>query len=312
MGKIKKIIYSVILLMATSLLSSLSLNEKLVDNLYSHVSFLVSGEGPRNNNNTESLNSVSEYIKQEFIKSGYSAEFQEYEAGGKLFRNVICSYGNQDLPVIVLGAHYDVFGNFPGADDNASGIAGLIEIARITAENKPELNYRIEFTAYSTEEPPFFGTVNMGSAVHAGNLFKNNAKVKLAIVLEMIGYFSENENSQQYPAGIMKLFYPNKGNFIAVVGRPADKKYINSVKKTLKQKSTLSVKTLSAPSFVKGIDFSDHRNYWKYGYNAIMITDTAFFRNPNYHKKTDTIDTLDFNRMAEVVKGVYFSLLEIK
>ena len=279
--------------------------------LYNDVKKLTAISPPRNYYNINSLNKASDYIIKEFKKLSCKVSVQKFNIENNEYKNVIASFNEKAKKRIIIGAHYDVCGNQPGADDNASGVAGLLELARMMDKYKPELKYRIDFAAYSLEEPPFFGTDMMGSAVHAQSLHKNKADIKIMICLEMIGYFTEEEKSQEYPTILMKPFYPDKGNFIGLVGRTGRSRQLKKLKKHMKEGINIDVETLSAPSFLPGIDFSDHRNFWKYGYNAVMVTDTSFYRNKNYHEPTDTIDTLDFDKMSEVVRGVYMILLKL-
>ena len=158
---------------------------------------------------------------------------------------------------------------------------------------------------YTLEEPPHFRGPSMGSAVHAKYLFDNKIKVKGMICLEMIGFYSEAKNSQHYPIGLMKLFYPSAGNYVAVVGKMGQGNFLRKIKRKIIPVCGIDVRSINAPTFVTGIDFSDHLNYWKYGYDAIMITDTSFYRNENYHQTSDLPSTLNFDKMAEVVKGIY-------
>ena len=279
--------------------------------MYKDLKFLVKSPIARNDQNVERLNDCAKYIFDEFKKLTEDVEEQKYLVNGKEYKNIICSFGPKEGERIIVGAHYDVCDNQPGADDNASGVAGMLEIARMLKQLNPTLKYRIDFVAYTLEEPPNFRTANMGSAVHAKMLFDNNIKVKRMICLEMIGYFSEQRKSQEYPIGLMKLFYPTKANFIAVVGKMGQGKSVRSTKKAMKENSDIKVCSINSPAFVPGIDFSDHLNYWKYGYSAVMITDTSFYRNANYHEKTDTLETLNIDKMAEVVKGVFASIVGI-
>lgn len=265
----------------------------------------------RNYKNTDSLNKASYLIKKQFTDFGYSPTEQEFTVSGKRYRNIIASWGPNDAPVFVIGAHYDVSGDQPGADDNASGVAGLLKLAQIVARNKPALNYRLEFVAYTLEEPPFFRTKHMGSYIHAQSLYEKKINVLGMASLEMIGFFSDKEKSQEYPISIMKLFYPTKGNFIAVVGNYKSSSLIKYFHSSIGL-SSINVEKLKAPSSLAGVDFSDHMNYWKFGYKAIMITDTSFYRNKNYHMASDTIETLNFSKMAEVVKALYWSLINIQ
>jgi len=215
--------------------------------------------------------------------------------------------GPPDAERIIIGAHYDVCGNQPGADDNASGITGLLELSRLLKNT--DLKYRIDIVAYSLEEPPFFKTENMGSYHHAKYLNDNEVPVKGMICLEMIGYFDDMKKSQDYPIGLLKLFYGSKGDYITVIRKFGAGSFARKFKKYMKKQKLIKTKSLKAPASLPGIDFSDHLNYWKFGYSALMITYTAFYRNPNYHQKTDTIDTLDIERLSLVIESVYRSIL---
>lgn len=277
--------------------------------MYKNLKFLVKSPIARNDQNIERLNECAKYIFDEFKKLTEDVEEQKYFVNGKEYKNIICSFGPKESERIIVGAHYDVCDNQPGADDNASGVAGMLEIARMLKQLNPTLKYRIDFVAYTLEEPPNFRTANMGSAVHAKMLFDNKIKVKRMICLEMIGYFSDKRRSQEYPIGLMKLFYPTKANYIAVVGKVGQGKSVRNTKKAMKQNSDIKVCSINSPAFVPGIDFSDHLNYWKYGYSAVMITDTSFYRNANYHEKTDTLESLNIDKMAEVVKGIFASIV---
>lgn len=282
-----------------------------IENMKRAVHYLSDMKPPRNHLNIGSLEKSANYITQEFNKYGVATDHQMFEVSGKIYKNVIASVGPKEGVRIVVGAHYDVCGDQPGADDNASAIAGLLEIARFAKTHESELPYRVDFVAYALEEPPFFGTVKMGSYVHARFLYENKISVRGMICLEMIGFFNDQKNSQSYPLPLMRLFYSNTGDFISVISNYGSSSLANQISKHLRATS-IKAETLKAPSFLSGVDFSDHRNYWKFGYDAVMITDTAFYRNPNYHELSDTIDTLDFNRMKEVVKGICWSLLNMK
>lgn len=273
------------------------------ENLYKHVEYLINTPQPRNFYNVASLDSAAEYIKSQFEDFGYSPKEQVYTVEGRKYRNILVLIGPENTKRIVIGAHYDVCGEQDGADDNASAIAGLLELARIAKENEDCLTNQIEFAAYTLEEPPIFASKNMGSYIHAKSLTSKKVDVEVMICLEMIGYFTD-EKIQKYPLPLMGLFYPKQGSFIAVVGNYRSKHYINKMKNIIKKNSSIGCESLSAPSILPGIDWSDHRNYWHFGYKAIMITDTSFYRNKNYHTPGDTIDTLDFEKMVQVVKGI--------
>ena len=285
-----------------------------ISNLKETVKFLTEIRPHRNYMHPGSLNRTADYIHDKFVEYGLEAKRQPFEIKGETFQNIIGSIGKEKNKRIIVGAHYDVCGDQPGADDNASAVAGLLEIARLVRsyfKNTENAEYGIEFAAYSLEEPPFFKTDQMGSYIHAKSLHDNKINVRAMICLEMIGYFTDLEKSQEYPAGFMKLFYPSVGNFIAVVGNFKSSALVNEVAGHLK-KTDIPVKKLKAPALLPGVDFSDHRNYWHFGYPAVMITDTAFYRNPHYHQSGDTIDTLNFEKMSAVVKGVLLSILNIR
>jgi Zn-dependent M28 family amino/carboxypeptidase len=229
---------------------------------------------------------------------------------GHLYTNVIGTMGTDGAERVVVGAHYDVCGEQPGADDNASAVAGLLEVSRLLNPFASTLKYRVDFVAYTLEEPPFFGTPEMGSYVHAQSLHEDGVKVRGMISLEMIGYFTDEEDSQDYPLPLMKLFYPSKGDFIGVVGNFRSRALVKEVKGHMSA-APINVESLSAPAIVPGVNFSDHRSYWEFGYPAVMVTDTAFFRNPHYHRVSDVAETLDFDTMKEVVKGVAWTVLNL-
>jgi Zn-dependent M28 family amino/carboxypeptidase len=216
---------------------------------------------------------------------------------------VIALFGPQSPERVVIGAHYDGCGDTYGADDNASGVAGLLELAQLLG--RETVPFQVELVAYTLEEPPFFATTGMGSHVHAKSLKEQGINLRLMISLEMIGYFSDEPGSQEFPVSPLKLLYPTKGNFISVVGHAANIFTTRKVKSAMQSASDLPVYSTNVPRMIPGVDFSDHRNYWIFGYDAIMITDTAFYRNRNYHTTGDTAEKLDYGKMAKVVDGVY-------
>ena len=277
--------------------------------LRKHLLALVSGKNYRTYNNLEKLNQTADYIKSSFSSYADSIGVQEYTVDGETYKNIIASFGPHKAKRIVIGAHYDVCGSQQGADDNASGVAGLLELARLLKGQK--LNYRIDLVAYTLEEPPFFRTEHMGSYIHAKSLADGHTPVYGMISLEMIGYFSDEKNSQSYPIGLLSLIYGNKGNFITLVKKWAPGSFARQFCKHYKASKVLKTKRFTGPPSLPGLDFSDHLNYWKFGFSALMITDTSFYRNKNYHQASDTIETLDLKRMAKVIDGVLFSLLKI-
>jgi Zn-dependent M28 family amino/carboxypeptidase len=272
--------------------------------LYEDVLTLTSIQPPRHYLNLDSLHAISGYIAHEFGKLSCKVEYQKYKAQNKEYKNVVATFGDVSKQRVVVGAHYDVCGDQPGADDNASAAAGLLELARLIDALQPSLSYGIEFVAYCLEEPPFFATPYMGSLVHAKSLKETASNVKAMICLEMIGYFSDAPNSQHFPVPMLKYVYPTTGNFITVVGKLSQLGLVRKVAHYMREVSDIGVESFAAPGFFPSISLSDHRSYWQCGYPAVMINNTAFYRNPHYHQPSDTIDTLDFSRMAQVVKGV--------
>lgn len=271
--------------------------------LKAHVVKLSEGYFPRSYKNTDNLDRCAEYIRAHFQKAGADTTTQEFSVRGNRYQNVIGYFGNRTAERIIVGAHYDAFINTPGADDNASGVAGLIELAYLIG--KAKLTAGIELVAYSLEEPPFFATQDMGSARHAKMLHDQKVKVKCMIALEMIGYFSSEPGSQLYPIPVLKLFYPSKGNSIAIVGRLDQRKVVRKIKRLMQGATDLPVYSVNAPLLVTGIDYSDQRSYWKYGYDAVMITDTAFYRNLAYHTPNDMAERLNYELMAKTVIQVF-------
>ncbi len=218
-----------------------------------------------------------------------------------MYENVCVLFPGLRAERVVVGAHYDSCGDTPGADDNASAVAGLLELARMLKGCRPDCT--VELVFYANEEPPFYGTEHMGSVHHARFLSAGNVPVRAMVCLEMIGFFSDEADSQSYPAPGMGLFYPDRGDFIAIVGNWGSVGLARDVQRQLEKH--LPTVRLNLPNVGLCLDFSDHRSYWAEGMPAVMVTDTAFFRNRSYHQAGDTADALDYRRMARVVRGVY-------
>ncbi|MBU6950480.1 M28 family peptidase [Hahella sp. HN01] len=278
------------------------------DTLRRHVRTL-SEELPSRSEDADELAASAGYIQAQFQQHTDRVEAQPYGVWGIEYQNISAKFGPDDdiAPVIVIGAHYDAFKGLPGADDNASGVAGLLELARLFAAQPPPI--QVELVAYALEEPPYFRTDDMGSYHHAQSLREKGAEVRLMICLEMIGYFSEQAGSQRYPLARLNALYPDKANFIAVVSNLGGHSDVRALKTGMLQATPLPVESMLGPAFLAGVDFSDHINYWFHDYPAVMVTDTAFYRNRAYHTDQDTWDTLDYERMAMVVDGIFYSLV---
>lgn len=275
-----------------------------------HLTAITKTQQPRNHKNIDQLNKTASYIYNEFSHYADTVYFQNYTANGKEYKNVICLFGINNPKTIVVGAHYDVCDNQEGADDNASGTVGLLELARLLKGK--ELNQRIEMVAYTLEEPPYFRTDKMGSYIHAKSLIDNKTDVYGMVCLEMIGYFDDAKKSQDYPIGILSWVYGNKGNYITLVNKFGKGKFARKFNKEFKKQKLIKTKKFVAPKSLPGIDFSDHLNYWKFGISSLMITDTAFYRNKNYHKKPDRMETLNFSKMAQVIDSTLETLINLK
>ncbi|MEQ6125129.1 M28 family peptidase [Pseudotenacibaculum sp. MALMAid0570] len=277
--------------------------------LQKDLTFLTNLELPRNYKNLSSLNKVADHIKQELIKVCDSVAFQSYKVKNQEYKNVVGSIGLNHKERIIIGAHYDVYGDSAGADDNASGVIGLLELARLLAKEK--LKYRIDFVFYTLEEPPFFRTKNMGSYIHAKYLHDKKLRIKGMICLESIGYFSDNPNSQTYPIKELSSIYGTRGNYITVVQNNRKEKFSIKVSNLMIELKLIPTKLFIGSPKLTGVDFSDHLNYWKLGFEAVMITNTAFYRNQNYHTKKDTSETLDLKRLYLVVQQIQQTLLRM-
>jgi hypothetical protein len=257
---------------------------------------------PRDWEHVENLDAAAEWIGLRMSQAGAEVQEQTWTAEGRTYRNVIGAFGPEGGPVVVVGAHYDALGTRPGADDNASGVAGLLEVALRIGDQVPHT--RVELVAYSLEELPFFGTDSMGSAIHAASLADRGAEVVGMLNLEMIGYYSDETGSQTFPDPAMEAAYGTVGNFLAVIGHAGDEGLIDSVGPPMQGANDLEVGYVALPSQL-GVTSSDHRNYWKHGWPAAVVTDTGDLRNPNRHKVSDTEDTLDYDRMAMAADAVY-------
>lgn len=283
----------------------------VVDNLEKTVNFLAEEIGSRGYLEAESLRKTADYIKSELTVYGYVVSTQPYIYKGRTYENIFVEKRGSKLPdkVIVVGAHYDTVTGTPGADDNASGIAGILELARLLADEP--LDRSVQFVAFVLEEPPLFRSKSMGSYVYAKSLKRAGKAVEGMICLEMIGYFTDEPGSQVYPLPFFRWIYPTTGNFITLVSNMKSKGFLKRIKGGFEKGTNLPVETLSTVSFVPGVDFSDHRSFWKFGYNAVMVTDTAFYRNPNYHEKGDVPAMLDYKRMGDVVEGLKSAIEEL-
>ncbi|HEY2359522.1 MAG TPA: M28 family peptidase [Candidatus Angelobacter sp.] len=272
-------------------------------NLTRHISYLADDIGERNVIAYEPLQKTAQYIEGNLKKFEYEVKSQEYTVQMRKVRNLIAEIpgGTKANEIVVIGAHYDTVYDCPGADDNSSGVAALLELARILKGSRPVRTVR--FVAFVNEEPPWFQTDDMGSLVYAEQAHKLKENIVAAISIETIGMYSDAEGSQQYPAGFKSL-YPSKGNFIAFIGNLGSRGLVRDAVRSFRTSTKFPSEGSAVPAAIPGVGWSDHWSFWQQGYPAIMVTDTAPFRNPNYHQPTDKPGTLDYDRMARVVHGL--------
>lgn len=273
-----------------------------------HVNFLTGLEPARNHANVGSLDRAADYIADKLRETGGAVRLQEFTVDGAGYKNVIASFPGQSRSRILIGAHYDVAGDQPGADDNASGVAVLLELAFLIKEGRAELPllpHPVDLVAFSLEEPPYFRTEHMGSAIHAKSLAREKVDLEVMIALDCVGYYTDSPGSQNFPVPGMSFLYPDRGNFIGVIGKTGQGSLVKRVKRLLKRRIQFPVESITAPALLSGVDFSDHLNYWKHDYPALMISDTALYRNHNYHRPGDRPETLDYDKMSQLANGLY-------
>lgn len=276
-------------------------------NLKEHIKILSVDFGERNYIRYKNLQYAARYISSQFKSYGYQPQEQHYEDPvnrGLLFSNIIATKIGKTKKTFVIGAHYDSILGSPGADDNASGVGVLLELSRLL-HNKP-LPYTIDFVAFVNEEPPFYFTEYMGSRVYAKRAKKEKVDIIGMISLETVGYYS-SKKIQKYPP-ILKFFYPQVADFIAVVGNYKSRKLVSYIANKIKSTKTIRVESL-ASSLIPAIYLSDNWSFYKEGYKAVMITDTAFLRNPFYHTQEDTYEKLDYDKLILLTEALYKTLI---
>lgn len=281
------------------------------DALKAHVVRLASTVPARNHANVGALAETLGYIRSTWTGQGHQVQSQPFSAGTSTFSNVWITCGPETADRVIIGAHYDVCGDQPGADDNASGVAAILELGRLLPTHRPALDRRIDLVAYANEEPPYFKSAYMGSVVHARSLKAKGARVRGVVALDMVGYFKDEPGSQSFPNSLMGYVYPDRGDFLAVVAPFSEYALTRRVKDRLTAGTALPIYSMNAPVRLPGVDFSDHRSYWPEGYHAVLVTDTSFYRNAQYHQKGDVPERLDYRRLAEVVAGLYVVATEL-
>lgn len=278
----------------------------LTGRLREHVKMLAEVIGIRSVTTPANLAAAGAYIRREFEQMGDSVELQTYSADGLEVSNLVVERKGEGRPgsILVVGAHFDTVRCTPGADDNASAVAVMIEMARLLKSEK--LRDTVRFVAFTCEEPPHFFTDTMGSRVYAKRCRSRNENLTGMLCLEMVGYFSDEPGTQRVPAGFTLLTgreAPKQGNFLAAAGNLNSRDLASGFEQGFVRHSELPLISFCLPGSVPEIHLSDNSSFWDHGYPALMITDTSYLRNPNYHEPTDRIETLDFDRMAQVAVG---------
>jgi Zn-dependent M28 family amino/carboxypeptidase len=278
-----------------------------VENLNKHVQTLAGDIGERNTSKPKALHRAEEYIAQVWQAQGYSVERQEYPLHGDRCTNLeITRMGRRkESPVLLIGAHYDSVIGSPGANDNGTGVAALLEISRAFAAVAPQTSVR--FVAFVNEEPPYFQTPFMGSSIYAQNARERGDKIRVMASLETIGYYSNAPASQKFPfpSGLFRLLYPDRGNFIVFASNLASRAITQEAYNLFRARSDFPVEIISTFEMVPGIDWSDHGSFWRAGYPAFMVTDTAPYRYPYYHTAEDTPDKVNFEALGRVTEGLH-------
>ena len=267
--------------------------------LQRHVSAIASTE--HNTRTPERLEAAARAIESELKSLGYEVRTQAFDSGAAKVRNLEATIPGSKTGTVVIGAHYDSAPGAPGANDNGSGTAALLELARIFRGWKPKHTLRLAF--FVNEEPPFFKSQEMGSKVYADELLARGERVAAMFSLETIGYYSERPGSQRYPFPL-NLFYPERGDFLAFVANLGSRGLLHEAIGAFRSATRFPSEGVAAPALIPGVDWSDQWSFWRHGIPALMITDTALYRYPHYHLASDTPDKLDYDRLARVVAGL--------
>lgn len=279
--------------------------------LVRHVGELAGRVGERNLLRPAALAAGAEYVASALAGLGYTVARQTYRCRGVEVSNLEAELagGEREGEVVVVGGHYDTAPGSPGANDNGTGVAATLEVARRLAGQRPARTLRL--LAFVNEEPPYFQTDDMGSLVYARRCRERGERVVAMLSLETIGCYSDQPGSQRYPVPQLALLHPDRGDFIALLGNLPSLPLVRRLTAAFRRASALPVEGMALPDFVPGVGWSDHWAFWQCGYPAVMVTDTAPFRYPHYHDAGDTPDKVDFGRAARVVAGVLAGVEEL-
>ena len=277
--------------------------QRLAADLQSTVHLLAQEIGPRHYREPLSYRRAADALEARLQAMGYDVRREPVPARGASYPNLIVERRGTARPkeIVLVGAHYDSYGPGPGADDNASGAAAALEVARHFAHATPARTLRV--VLFANEEPPFFQTDEMGSLTHAAGARARGEQIVIMFSLEMLGSYDDDPGSQRYPSPL-DLFYPDQGDFVAFVGRIGQGQAADRSIEVFRRTTAFPSEAFAGPEGFPGVGLSDHWSFWQHGYPAVMVTDTAFFRNPRYHTPQDTAASLDYECMARVVEGV--------
>jgi hypothetical protein len=281
-----------------------STERQLSSELETHVRKLSGDIGERNWRTPANLAKAAKYIEEQFQDCGYEVRLQEYQFQQQSYRNIIAEQPGVSKPdeIIVIGAHYDSVVDCPGANDNGTGVASLLALARIFQGER--LSRTIRFVAFPNEESPFFAGEGMGSLNYARSCRSSNEKIKAMLSLETMGCYLDDRHSQRYPS-ILRWIYPDTGNFIAFVGNLSNRDLVVRCVDLFRKNAKFPCEGGSAPTFLPGIEWSDHYSFSAVDYPALMVTDTAPYRYRYYHTAQDTAEHIDFSRLALVTQGLF-------
>jgi hypothetical protein len=274
---------------------------ELRDRLRRQVQVLAGDIGGRTLGRIEGLDAAAAYIREELASFGLNPKDQIFQVRAASVSNIEAELSGDPGRIVVIGAHYDTAGGLPGANDNGTGVAAALELAKLFARERPEQTLRFVF--FVNEEPPYFQTAHMGSLVYARRCKERGERVTAMLSLETIGYYSDEPGSQSYPSGL-SLGFPDTANFIGFVSNLQSRSLLTRVLRTFRETTAFPSEGAAAPSIIPGVGWSDHWSFWQQGYPAVMVTDTAPYRYPYYHTAEDTPDKIDYDRFARVTAGL--------
>ena len=275
-----------------------------------YIERLAGSIGERNIFRPEALADARTYIAEEWEQQDYQVTNHWYDARGLRCANLEVTRVGRRHPeqILLLGAHYDSVIGSPGANDNASGVAALLELSRFFRTVAPTITIR--FVAFVNEEPPFFMRGDQGSLVYARDARRRGDDIRLMLSLETMGYYCDERGSQRYPP-LFRVFYPDRGNFIGLVSDLRTRRLMRRLAAAFRAGSDFPLEHIATFRFIPGVAWSDHFSFWRLGYRALMVTDTAFYRYPHYHTAQDTPDKVAFAQLARVTQGLFDALARL-